>query len=376
MNSGLKLTTYFIGLSLLWSSSSYARNQIEAAHNPAITKNEPLKTSLNTTQDPFTIFKTQLLPFMQKNCSECHGDNAIYPVGPKHSASEPKMAFEVFTKLTDPSDYKNSRFIKVASNKHYCSDHNYNCDNQELVNAELNRLFINYVGAVTALPKADANTNSIENANLSANRIHTTNPMALNQKSSQGEPSQFKINPSEPTTHKEQLQVDKVALTMTTKVRVYRPDFVKVVHISLSTAQKIDLTFDGIEIKINGHLPTKATGFESMSRDLSFDGLGMMTTKLTLTREVILKAKPGDEVTIKLLGLRSKDLSPLVKACKDQTYAQKSLDFTQPYLPLISSMVYGHEGYGNLNRNQIEESSKRSPKQRFFLEFVGKMWIS
>ncbi len=357
MNSGLKLTTYFIGLSLLWSSLSHARNQMEAAHNPAITKNETLKPSLDTAQDPFAIFQTKLLPFMQKNCSECHGDNAYYPVGPKHSVSNAQNAFTVFNTLLDLNDFKKStealnpkdvkfasKFINFANNKHYCRDHNHNCANQDEVDQGITSLFKSYVEAVTAYNEAKAKRNEQP----------TQNSKAIGSKSSQGKPSPFKVKPIEPTTHREPIQVDNVALTMTTKVRVYRPDFIKVVHIYLSTAEKIDLTFDGIEIKINGHLPTKNTGFETMSRDLSFDGLGRMTTKLTLTREAILKAKPGDEITVKLLGLRPKDLGPQVKACKDETYALNSLELVKPYLPQISSMVYGHEGYQYLSRNQKE----------------------
>ncbi len=367
---GLTVAVFIIGLSLsrstivllmLWSAPSYARNQMEAAHNPAIKAN----------QQPIDIFKESLHPFMLKNCSECHGDNAYYPVGPKHSGSDPNSAFEIFTKLLNPNDYNNSRFITFASNRHYCKDHNFNCENQEQVNADLNNLFTIYVGAVTALPKDDINsiTNASGTSSLTSSKSQTDNsnfslnPMSANQKSFKAEPTAFVVKSNETTTHSEQIQVNNVALTVTTKVRVFKPDFIKVVHVSLSSHQKIDLTLEGIEIKINGYLPTKATGLEEMPRDLSFDGLGIMTTKLTLTREVILKAKSGDNITVKLLGLRTKDLSSIVAECEKDSYAQQVLDYAKPYLPIISSVLYGQEGYGNLNRNQIDETSKRSAKQ-------------
>ncbi len=260
-----------IGLNLLCSEQSYAqsnsRSQVDGALNPAIKNKQPAMLANDVSKKPIDIFKASLHPFMQKNCSECHGDNAIYPVGPKHSSSDPQIAFEVFTKLLDPNDYVNSRFIKFASNRHYCKDHGYNCSNQDKVNTELNELFTNYVAAVTAHSKAD-------------------------------EPKSWELNSKDITTHSEQIQVGHVALTLTTKVRKFKPDFIKVVHISLSSHQKIDLTLDGIEIKVNGYLPTKATGLELLQRDLSFDGIGLMRAKLTMTREVILKAKPGDKLSI------------------------------------------------------------------------------
>ncbi len=353
MTTGFWLKKSILGLSLLWSIESFARNQMEAAHNPAILKFPSKVISIRGSNLPIDIFKATLYPFMQTNCSECHGDNAFYPVGPKHSVSDSKSAFEVFKKLLNPNDLQNSRFINIGKNKHYCKDHQYNCENQEQVTNELNRLFKSYVGAVSS--SAESNTNP--NLNTNQTGIYNSNPMALNQKSSKVDTSAFTIQPNEPTTHAVEIDVDNVALTLTTKVREFEPDFIKLVKISLSSDQKIDLTFEGIEIKINGHYPTKATGLETMQRDLSFDGLDRMNMTLTLNREVILNAKPGDQLTVKLLGLKQKELTSIVSSCENETFVEQVLEKASLYLPHISQVVYG-----NPNSYQKDASSKRSAK--------------
>lgn len=91
------------------------------------------------------LFAENVHPFLMKNCSECHSENAIYPVGPRHSHSDPASAFEVFkTKVENFENIVEAKIWRVGSNKHHCRDYQYNCENEDAVAEELKAILTEY----------------------------------------------------------------------------------------------------------------------------------------------------------------------------------------------------------------------------------------
>jgi hypothetical protein len=317
-------------------------NSVEA--RPLLDEGSPARTE---TFSELAIFKDTLFPFMRKNCAECHGEQAFYPVGPTHSHSKPELAFERFSKLLDRNDYINSKFIKVGSNKHFCKEHDFNCDIQDQVTIDLKQLFDVYLTAVTNKPTA----------------VKSNSSWIIKQ----GQ-----------TVKNQSLSVSGKVLELETVVQVYKKDYIKVISISLSGADKIDVAMDGIEIRVNDHLPSKETGFETLKRELSFDGLGKMKTKITSHREVILKANPGDLISIKVLNLREQDLKLKTASCEDQDYADRLVDNFEQLKDSLSQVIYGSIEDLNVRNSQqicsqiLLRINADVPSQSFLVQQLAK----
>ncbi len=292
-----------------------------ASARPSMQDVEASVKKANVTEE--SLFTKTIYPFVRKNCAECHGEQAFYPVGPSHSHSNPKMAFQTFSKLLDRNDYTSSRFIKFASNKHFCKEFTYNCDKQDQVITELSRLFGMYV--------------------TDAKKI---NPTQTTDKSN------WAVQPGQ-TVNTQNIVINGHELQLETVVRIYQQDYIKVVSVSLLGTKKLDLALDGMEFRVNNHLPAKTTGFETLKRELSFDGITPMKTKLSLTREIILKAKPGDQLSLKLLNLREHNLTAHTSACENSELSKKIFADIKASEGSISMSIFG----------SYEAFAKRTPKQ-------------
>jgi hypothetical protein len=306
-----------------------------------------VKQQRQTQMDEETLFAKTLHPFMRKNCAECHSEQSIWPVGPSHSHSNSHNAFMVFSRLVDRNDFMNSRFIKFASNKHFCKEHGFNCEKQDQVVADLTKLFSQYTTSTKDLvkPKASQDTWTIN----------------------QGQ-----------TTHVQKILLNGAEFQLETVVRVSRPDYIKIVSVTLLNANKNDVAFDGIEVRVNGNLPMKATGYESFQRQLSFDGVSPMKTKLTLNREIIIKARPGDSFSVSLKNFRKENIA-INKSCNDN----KHVDQIYSDLNSIAQKALSDSIYGSLSalkqrtRSQVCHQlqlimNKETPSQSVFVQLLPK----
>jgi hypothetical protein len=237
------------------------------------------------------IFASTLYPFMRTNCIKCHSEQATYPIGPMHTQKDVKMAFSIFSKFIDHGNFANSRFIKFASNKHFCKDYDTNCDRQDAIVRDLQNLFKDFTTQAKLLQNADTTTGYV---------IH-------------GEQASFT----------QTLDAGGTPLLLKAELKKFSSDYYKVVSLSLTkTTQDAGeaYAFDGISIKVNGNFPQKLTGLEKFSRTLILEA-NPATAELIWHRSLILPVKDLDHVEIRLVNLHKVKMpeSPL---CAEFTNAQ------------------------------------------------------
>lgn len=204
------------------------------------------------------IFTQKLYPFMRKNCAECHDENAIYPSGPTHSQSNPTLAYEKFSKYVSLDEAGGSRIMKMVAGKHFCTEHQYNCNRADQIVKEYSELLSEYIFNVR---KASLNKSAPRGE---GGTIITTDLTEFQIE----EPTMF----SPPVIFADVNQPLKIPLgnevLATLEFETMRNNFVRVTSLKLSGRGIYKVK--GLSILVNDQPLLRKTGFERVDRYFLF----------------------------------------------------------------------------------------------------------
>ncbi|MEZ4870838.1 MAG: cytochrome c [Bdellovibrionales bacterium] len=191
-------------------------------------------------------FRSQVHPVLMNRCTECHGEFAEDPAGPKHSHSNAELAFPEFWRRMNVEQLEMSSFWRTGSNRHFCDKFNYNCDIDNQVVSELQTALTNFSKAVK------------ENSEYASLEEETDQVVQL--------------GPSEVKTLEFEIAKDARAHPINLEVelgRIKDSNFYFVERISM-VAQAGIYRLQGVHLLVDGVAPVKRTGYESLERFLIF----------------------------------------------------------------------------------------------------------
>ncbi|MBC87284.1 MAG: hypothetical protein CL677_08910 [Bdellovibrionaceae bacterium] len=191
-------------------------------------------------------FRNTVHPFLRQRCVECHGEQAEDPAGPKHTHSNPELAFPEFWRRMNVENLELSSFWRTGSNKHYCQEYNFNCDIEDQVVADLQTTLNAFATAV----KDNEEYKSLEEED---------DPVVT-------------LGPSEVKTLQFDLAKDVRNQDIKIEVelgRIKTSDFYFVESISVLARAGI-YHLQGVHLLIDGQAPVKSTGYENLERTLIY----------------------------------------------------------------------------------------------------------
>lgn len=249
-------------------------------------------------QQPSTaqvLFTEQVHPFLRKNCAVCHDENAGYPAGPRHSHSDPTLAFQTFRKFIDVQNVEKSRLLEYAATLHFCNEYETHCDIGEKLVSDLRQIVLGYMDIL----KGRLSSASASMAYESEGRKIPENPT-----------NEFTLNFKIPKKY------DRTGGKIIAEFSKIGRDTFRLKELRISTGERI-MSIEGLYFFVDGKKLSDNTGFETLKRAI-FNPFGKVFKRL---EETIAPYHPliqlaGRELKIGFRSIQFVDQFP-ERICRD-----------------------------------------------------------